>query len=170
MANNVFKDGKPVEIERKYLIKMPDMNVLRNQSNYDSSDIEQVYIIGDGEREGGRIRKRQFKDECRYYKTFKESLGNISRIEIESEISADEYNALIKNKLEGTRIIRKVRHCFDFDGKLMELDIYDFWDSKATLEVELISEDEQVNLPDFIEVIKDVSADERYSNFSLAKL
>lgn len=169
MANHIFKDGKPVEIERKYLIKMPDVCVLECQPNYGSSRIEQAYIKGDGVHKGGRIRKRQFEKECRYYKTFKEDLEGISRIEIESEISESEYNELMKNKLEDTRVIKKVRHCFEFDGKLMELDIYDFWDDTATLEVELTSERERVNLPHFIEVIKDVSEDEAYRNFSLAK-
>lgn len=170
MANGVFKDGMPVEIERKYLIKMPDIKIVRNQQGYESSVIEQAYITGDGERRGGRIRKRLYKSGCRYYKTFKENIGEISRIEIESEITADEYDTLLKNKLDGTRVIKKTRHCFVFGGKLMELDIYDFWDDVATLEIELKSEEEQVVLPDFIEVIKDVSADEMYSNFSLAKL
>lgn len=171
MANGVFKDGIPVEIERKYLIKIPDMNVVRNQQGYECSEIEQVYITGDGERSGGRIRKRNYKKSgCKYYKTFKENIGGISRVEIESEITADEYNSLLKNKLDGTRVIKKSRHCFIFGGKLMELDIYDFWNQTATLEIELKSEQEQVVLPDFIEVIKDVSADEMYSNFSLARI
>lgn len=170
MAGKIFRDGKPVEIERKYLIKMPDISVLKAQPNYSRSYIEQAYISGDGKSTGGRIRKRQYDDVCKYYKTFKESVSGITRIEIETEISLQEYNALMKNRLEGTRIIEKVRHCFEFAGKIMELDIYSFWDDKASLEVELCSEDENVELPGFIDIIADVSEDKSFSNFSLAKL
>ena len=40
---------------------------------------------------------------------------------------------------------------------------------EAELEVELESEDEELQLPDWIEVIREVSADKRYTNSALAK-
>ena len=44
-----------------------------------------------------------------------------------------------------------------------------FWKTQAFLEVELLDESDEVRLPDFIEVIRDVSADDRYRNSALAK-
>ncbi|MDE7390136.1 MAG: hypothetical protein K2M82_04255 [Lachnospiraceae bacterium] len=169
MANDVFINGKPVEIERKYLIEMPELSVVASQPNYSISEIEQAYITDDGVREGGRIRKRKYADCCKYYKTFKKQIGSITRIEEEFEITEQEYNALCCKLLPDTRIIKKTRHCFDFDGRVWELDVYSFWADKATLEVELDSEDTQVTLPSFIKTIKDVSQDKAYSNFSLAR-
>ena len=63
MANNVFFNGIPVEIERKYMIKMPDLEILKAQPEYDSSIIEQIYILENGVFCGGRIRKRIFKNQ-----------------------------------------------------------------------------------------------------------
>lgn len=168
MPSKVLPNSEPIEIEKKFLIKLPDISILESQKNYSSSVIEQAYISTDGIREGGRIRKREFADGCRYYKTFKDDISSISRIEIESEISRGEYEALMKNRLDGTRVINKVRHCFEFEDQLLELDIYSFWNDRATLEIELESEEQEVVLPDFIEVIADVSSDKNYSNFALA--
>ena len=47
-----------LEIERKYLIKMPDMEELRKAENYDWSEIEQVYVNDTMDGMFGRIRKR----------------------------------------------------------------------------------------------------------------
>ena len=55
-----------------------------------------------------------------------------------------------------------------YKGQFFELDIYDFWTDRATLEIELSSEEEKVELPSFIEVIKEVTDDDRYSNRSLS--
>ena len=163
-------NGKNIEIERKYLINMPDIEVLKAQPNYSSSFIEQMYISDSGEFGGDRIRKREYHDITKYFKTHKENINGISKIEIEQEISEEEYNRLAEKKLSDTRAIKKGRHCFDFRGQLVELDIYEFWSDKATLEVELQHEDQEVYIPDFIEVIGDVTGDNSYSNYALSFL
>ena len=170
MANNVFVDGRPVEIERKYLIMIPDMSIVMAQENYSSSRIEQMYLCSEDKYAGDRIRKREYTDGCKFYRTHKEDINGLSRFETEEEITADEYECLSAKKLCGTRIIKKVRHCFDCSGLTFELDIYDFWNDKATLEVGLTSEEQEVSLPDFIGVIEDVTGDKAYSNFALASL
>lgn len=170
MANNVFVDGRPVEIERKFLVRIPDMSVVKSQENYSSSYIEQMYLCGGEKGIGDRIRKREYSDFCKYYRTHKENINGISKFETEEEITAEEYVRLSEKKLPGTGIIKKVRHCFDYNGLTFELDIYDFWDDKATLEAELTSEEQEVALPDFINVIADVTLDKAFSNFSLAAL
>ncbi len=169
-------DGKPLEIERKYLIEIPDLDVLSSQPNYSRSEIEQIYLS-----EGGRIRMRRYltltednsgdctAEKVKYYRTYKESVGGISRIEIENEITAQEYMRLSEHKAVNTRAIHKVRHCFTYGELLFELDIYDFWDDKATLEVELESEEQAVSIPPFISVIRDVSCDKAYTNFALSR-
>ena len=162
--------GAHIEIERKYLIKIPDIDVLKAQPNYNSSFIEQIYISADGSGtfKGDRIRKRVYSDVTKYYKTHKEYISGLSKIEIEDEISEDEYKELAKRILPHSRAIRKVRHCFDFNGQVVELDIYEFWSDKATAEVEIEDEKQVVTLPNFIEVIADVTGDKSYSNCSLS--
>lgn len=163
-------NNQPIEIERKFLIKIPDINTLRSQPGYFETKITQLYISSpDGKSKGGRIRKSVYKDRTVYFKTYKRDITALKRIEIEREITQEEFQRLSGYIMEGTTPIIKVRHSFEFDEKLVEVDIYEFWSDRATAEVELSSEDEQLRLPNFIEVIKEITYDKRYRNFSLAK-
>ncbi|MBQ2605063.1 MAG: hypothetical protein II589_08590 [Clostridia bacterium] len=169
MAKNITIDGKPVEIERKLLIKMPDMSQLKKMENYSESYIEQIYISQTGEFDGNRIRSRRYENgDCIYFKTHKEDITGLTRFEDEKQISYEEYVSLSKLKAEGSRAINKTRCCFDYKGLTLEVDIYAFCQEKATLEIELESEEQQFFVPPFIEVIADVSGVERYRNYSLA--
>ena len=49
------------------------------------------------------------------------------------------------------------------------MDIYRFWSDRATLEIELEREDQPVQLPDWLEIVRDVTGEEAYKNFSLAR-
>lgn len=165
-----MKDGRELEIERKYLITPPDesvMDAVRSCDGYNSSKIEQMYIKGE-HGEGGRIRRREYADRCLYYYTLKQEINGLSRFETEYEITAEDYARLSETILENTRAVRKVRHCFEYKGQLFELDVYDFSEPFSTLEIELESEEQQVTLPDFIDVIADVTGDKRFRNFTLA--
>ena len=157
-----------IEIERKYLIKMPDMEKLRQTDNYDFSEIEQVYVSDTMDGMFGRIRKRGKNGVYKYYKTFKKDVTVVTRIEIESEISEKEYKELKKHCREGFGIIEKTRHVFAYKGQTFELDIFPFWNDKAFLEAEVSSEDTEIPIPPFIKVIKEVTEDLSYRNSALA--
>lgn len=170
----VMLNGKPVEIERKYIIDIPDentMSILRSCEGYERSYIEQMYLNC-----GGRIRKRayfsddadNFPDRIKYFHTIKQDINGLSRYELEREISCEEYNRLSEDILNGSRVIKKLRYCFLYKSQLFELDVYELTDSFASLEIELKSEDQSVELPDFLHIIEDVTGDKRYRNFSLA--
>ena len=59
--------------------------------------------------------------------------------------------------------------CLPYRGKLLEVDLYPFWQDRAILEVELASEDETFALPDYLTVITEVTGDRRYKNVQLAR-
>ena len=172
--NNYSKpmlNGRPVEIERKYLITPPNdsiIEILKNCEGYSSSAIEQIYIT-DKNGQYGRIRKRQFDDICRYYYTIKQNINGLSRFETEFEITEQEYDQMSKLVRQGTAPVKKVRICFLYEAQLFELDLYEFDRAFATLEIELQSEDQSVSLPDFINVIKDVTGDPEYLNFAISQ-
>ena len=50
----------------------------------------------------------------------------------------------------------------------MEIDIFPFSKDKAILEIELNEEQQAFQLPNFIEVIKEVTDDDKYKNVNLA--
>ena len=52
---------------------------------------------------------------------------------------------------------------------MIEIDVFPFWDRQAYLEIELEDEKEDYKIPDFIEMVCDVTLDKKYTNHSLAK-
>ncbi len=159
---------QPIETERKLLIKMPDLDFLDKSKLCAAVEISQTYIImPDSTR--ARIRKRMLNGNAVYIKTVKHRVSALTRIEIETRLTEDEYNHLMQYADKSRRTIEKVRRCIIWGGKYYELDVYPFWKNQATLEIELLSEDEEFDIPPFLEVMRDVTADKAYSNSSLAK-
>ena len=93
----------------------------------------------------------------------------MTRVEIESEITEEEYKSLLKFQRKGYSPIFKHRHSFCLDGFTYEVDIFSFWKDRAYLEIEVDSEETNPPIPDFINIIKDVTEDIRYRNTSLAQ-
>ena len=56
-----------------------------------------------------------------------------------------------------------------YNSEYFELDIYPFWSDRATLEIELLDENQPYTLPDFISVIREVTFEKEYRNFALAQ-
>ena len=164
---------KPLEIEYKYLIRYPDINILKSQPDYKCEEMCQLYLELphnlDANGTKCRIRSVKNNEGTRYIKTFKESLTEMTRIEIESEISEDEFTALSSYIREGYSPIHKHRHSFRLFGFTYEVDIFPFWQDRAYLEIEVDSESTHPPIPDFISIIKDVTADHRYRNTALAQ-
>ena len=80
------------EIERKYLIEYPDLNILES---YPKSDIAQTYLkTNDGMT--SRVRKRTSEGVTKYIFTEKKRITDVKCIENERELSAVEYEELLK--------------------------------------------------------------------------
>ena len=162
------KANTGVEIERKYIIKMPDVSLLMTKDEYTKSDIMQIYITSlPGETH--RVRKRAYADNVRFFETRKIRIDNISSTEIEGEITEERFSELSKNILDGTLPIVKTRHTFLYDSHTFEIDIYPNWTSTAVMEIELNGREEQVEIPEFISIIKDVTGDKKYSNAAMSR-
>ena len=157
-----------IEIERKYVIRMPDLEVIRAQAEHTESTILQIYLPHE-RGETHRIRRREYSDKVVCTETRKVRLDNMSATETESSVSEMAFNVLSKTPLEGHRPIEKVRHTFRLGEYTYEIDVYPQWKNSAILEVELPSCDAQPMIPEFIEVILDVTSDRKYKNFSMSK-
>ena len=153
-----------LEIERKFLIKMPDKNILANLDGVTIAEIEQTYTT-----KGIRLRKWKESGKTVYIKTEKKHISDLTRIETESEITKEEYEDLLSFADPERNTILKTRYRYPFCGKLIELDLFPFWKGQAFCEVELESEDEAFSLPDFIEVIREVTSEKEYRNHALSK-
>lgn len=152
------------EIERKFLIKMPDEKQLSALERVAVAEIEQTYTT-----KGIRLRKWQEAGKTIYIKTEKKQVSYMTRIETESEITEEEYNTLLSFADPERKTLVKTRYRYPFCGKLIEIDVFPFWKKQAFCEVELESEKETFSLPDFIEVIREVTSEKEYRNHALSK-
>ncbi len=163
MNNNL-----PVEIERKYVIRMPDIDELKRQDGYSVSKIEQTYLDSEP-AVTHRVRKRVYKDKIVYTETKKVRIDEISSFEDERGIDEAEYLCLLQKIKSGTRTLTKVRHTFAFSGQMFEVDIYPEWTHSCIMETELETRDTSVDMPLFISMIKDVTGERKYSNAAMSR-
>lgn len=163
-------EPEPFEIERKFLIEYPNIKLLESLDNCEKVEIIQTYLLKDKADEEVRIRQRGKDGNYIYYKTIKKKINELKRMEIEKRLSKDEYLTLLMKQDSDYKQIKKDRYCLMHKGIYFEIDIYPFWSDKAIMEVELKDEDEEFEIPDFIEVIKEVSEDKEYKNINLAKI
>ena len=160
-------DPEPYEIERKYLIKYPDLAALGSDPFCRKIGIEQAYLpLG---ADGARIRRRGEGGDAVYFYTEKREVTPGRRIEIERRITEDEYRDLMKLAEPGRGALAKDRYCLVYEGKYFEIDVYPFWRDRAIMEIELGREDEAFSFPPHVEVIKDVTEDKEYTNYNLSK-
>ena len=141
----------PLEIERKFLIKMPDLSSLQAASHA-VWQIEQMYLqclkrekyVGSA---GSHVRER-----CSIFIRKKRHVSELSCEEREQKITAPEYEALQVQRCPGSQVIRKTRYRIAWDAHILEIDVYPFWQDRAILEVELGREDELFTLPAELQV------------------
>lgn len=152
---------KKLEIERKFLIEHPDINFLKSQKLCKACDIAQCYI---SKPKPFRVRKRGLDGDYIYIRTEKKKISELIRTEIESYITAEEYENTIKNQ----QVLYKTRFLYVYKNQYFEIDVFPFWHDKALLEIELKAENEPYELPPFINVIKEVTEDNYYKNKQIA--
>lgn len=156
-----------VEIERKFIIKIPSEDILDSQALIDKSEIFQTYLksaVG----ETLRVRKRVREGNTEYTETSKIRIDKMSAIERERTISEEEYLSLLGRIRDGSRTLNKTRYTFPYGGYLYEIDVYPQWHKTAIMEVELASGDEEPGIPPFIELIDEVTGMKEYSNSSMS--
>ena len=159
----------PIETYKKYLVKMPDLSRLEKESNFSKVDITRIYLLNeDNENERSILQRGQFGDYAFYY-TEKRHFKGFDRIDVERRLTKNEYVSLIGQADTRLKQINKTRYCFVWNNKYYELDVFGFWNDKALLKIQLTDRDSVVEIPEFLEVIKDVSNDMSYTNYSLAQ-
>ena len=104
-----------MEIEFKYLVK----NLPKDYKSYSQAEIIQTYLKMKDEDDGNTYRIRKMND--KYFYCVKGS-GLVSREEFEKEISKDEYDSLMAQKIDNT--ISKTRYFIPlgYDDLIAELD------------------------------------------------
>ncbi len=164
----VLGEPNPYEIERKFLIEMPDIEYLESLPNCEKVRIVQTYLNSSDDEEV-RIRQRGNNGTYTYSKTRKINVDSMKRIEVETRLTQEEYINELLNADPTRGQIVKDRYCLCYKNQYFEIDIYPFWNDKAIAEIELISEDQKIEMPDFINVIDEVTDDINFKNSEIAK-
>ena len=162
-----MQQEQPLEIERKYLIAMPPRALLEQLCTR-RIDMVQTYLRGTQGERAVRVRQSTCGGVTRWRLNDKRAVTELTRIEHERELTREEYEAYLRQADPALRPIVKTRWCVPFGGHTLEIDVFSFWDDRAFCEVELSSEDEAVQLPAWMRVVRDVSGDRRYLNSALA--
>ena len=158
----------PLEIERKYLIVYPDEALLKAQPGCRVLEMEQIYLLAE-KGVTARVRRVLENGIESFYHTEKVRRSALSSYETEREIDREAYRELCKNADPGCCVIRKIRYKIPHGDLFAEIDVYPFWTRQAVLEIELPDENTVPDLPPYITVIRDVSGDKQYTNYSLAQ-
>lgn len=153
---------KPLEIERKFLVEMPDLKALEAMPLCRAVEIQQVYKK-DENGKNMRLRKRGANGCFVYIKTQKKRVSKATRIELERRITEQDF----EDGAKGFPVLSKTRYLIVSGGKYFELDVFPFL-NEAVLEIELKSEDEGFELPPFLKVVKEVTEENEYRNSVIA--
>lgn len=159
----------PLEIERKFLISKPSDKEMIKFNIISKSYIEQIYLKAENNGISERIRKRVFENKTQYTHTQKRKITNAKRVEIEKEITGEEFESLKKRKDEHLKTICKIRYVFKYNNQTFEMDFFDFWDSVCFMEIELQDENDKIDFPPFVNLLCELTDDKKFTNHAIAK-
>ena len=143
--------------------------MLENMDNCEKVEIIQTYLHSPEQNQQIRLRQRGIDGHYVYFQTIKKDITPIKRIEIENRLTKDEYLKLLMSADTSKRQIRKNRYCLTYKNQYFEIDVFPFWNDKALMEIELSDENSPIIFPDFIKIIREVTAESEYKNSSLAQ-
>lgn len=161
--------GIPVEIERKYLIEMPDLSALSGLPGCVVSSIEQTYLPDPAPGVTERIRRRRFPDRVEYTHTVKIRLSEVEAREEEETVDETVYRELYSRRDPALQTVKKTRYAFPVGKQIYEVDVYPFWERTAILETELPDASLHAAIPPCLTVIREVTGESAYTNRNLAR-
>jgi CYTH domain-containing protein/predicted ATPase len=159
----------PYEIERKFLLRYPDIDWLEGLPYCERVEIVQHYLRSEPNEEI-RIRRRTSGEASLYYLTKKRIVGQKRTMRTQRRLTKSEYNMLRMEIDPQRRAIHKTRYSLTYENQYLEIDVFPCWNDQAILEIELSQEDVPVTLPPELEVIREVTDDPRYRNAAIAAL
>jgi CYTH domain-containing protein len=167
-----------IERERKFLVKFPKSWEELSELFDDLVDIKrihQTYLKPKGDEPSARVRKTLEglvgETKTIYHFNQKKPVETGAHKEKEFEINEKKYNEYLKDPYPGKGPVEKTRFVFKFNDQVFELDVFKGpLKGLAILEIELKKLETPIELPHFLEVIKEVTKEKQYNNFELSNL
>jgi CYTH domain-containing protein len=165
-----------LEQEKKFLVKFPtSWSALAELFDgiVDVKRISQTYLKPEPGEQAARVRKTieglSGDTNTVYHYNRKKPVETGVHEETEHKISQKQYEEYLKKANSEKCAIDKTRFVFKWHDQIFELDLFKgHLKGLAILEIELEDIHDKVELPTFLPLIKEVTKDKRFSNFSLA--
>ena len=162
--SNVLGLPQPIVEERKYIVELTG----ELPEDCIQSEITQTYLQGEAGAEI-RLRKRGWGQKQVYVHTTKKKTSENEELVTERQINLSLYEMMLSLADPQRCTIHKQRNSFIWKGQYFEVDIYQgCLEGLVILETKGIAEGEPVKFPPFLKVIKDVTGNEEYYNYTLA--
>lgn len=165
-----------IETERRFTaIPVRDPKRLRPAR---IDEIRQTYLVPLHENEVERVRRVLLKGgdlydpngkKVSYEHTTKTPMGRGSAVEVEKVITWDRAVTLLKRTDQTRRVVCKTRYTIPYKNQTVELDVFPEDICRLPIvEVELPNIRCTVNLPPGLLAVKEITGQERFSNFELS--
>lgn len=161
--SNVLGLPQPVSDERVYIVELTG-----ELPECVESEITQTYLVADPDCEV-RLRRRSWQGETVNVHKTKKRISSREVLETERQVSNALYESLLQQADPYRATIRKTRRSFIWKGQYFEIDTFHApVDNLVILETKGVAQQESVNFPPFIRVIKDVTGNQQFYNYNIA--
>lgn len=159
-------EPEPMVNKRKFLVKMPDLGLLREKYGALAIEMMQTYLCVTRPGVERRIRQQANGEDYLYFYTEKHVMEDGTKWVTEKPISEKQYIHYLMEGDGELHSVRKKKHLFIYGNCKFELDVYPFSDEKAIL----FMYGEEAEIPPEITVLREVTGDEAYKNRQLARV
>lgn len=162
-------DEKPVEKFYKYLVNVDEklIETIKKEANYSYQHIEQHYLVSTNGVER-RIRRRERNGSSLYSFSEANYLSTNERIKTDKVLSERQYYDYLSEVDPNLKAIDKERYSFISNNMFFKLDVFNFDKTMGLLSVQANSE-QDIKVPEYFDVVKDVTENKSYKNYHLAQ-
>ena len=89
---------------------------------------------------------------------------------MEERLTQRSYKEMLEEAGDALQLLHKTRCSLQYDGQQFNVNIYPFWTDKAIVKIELNEEDGEVRLPPELKLIREVTGQVEYKDYTLAAL
>lgn len=162
----IVGQSAPAVEKRKFLISMPDCETLTEKYGAVSVEMMQIYLNSPNPQVERRIRQQKNGGGYLYFYTEKRIAQDGTRWVTEKPVSEKEYVSYLMDSDLSLHAVRKLKYRFGYKNTRLEIDVYPFSRERAVLFV--YGSREELQLPEELNIIKEVTGDPAYKNRQLA--
>lgn len=163
----VIGDHTSLRKQQKFIIDVNSLDFSKLGTKCSESKISQFYIEQENNPYEYRVRNREMDGQNYYSLTVQEKLENgKSKLIHEKKLSLNEYLRYLESS-NPTYSIEKTRSTFFCQKEYIRFDV--FKDGLALLEIEPMTKDGNIEIPEGITILEDVTNRPSYQNRVLAK-